>query len=253
MKRQTLYRRVVALVVAAGALLMGVAMNAQAKIANHNLTGNVQFDGWDVLASIPGYGFNDVGPDFNGPPPPNPSPTWPAPLGSMEVGSGDGTLDRTSGTHYSASLALYSFVGGSDFTIGDSSAIADLATVVLTIADWEGGSPSSAPLLSYNGGSQELASGFTSSGLFGTVNFSINGSTDPLDVNARTFQWDLTGLGVTSFRIDWNAPIHTGITALQLEQSDEFTQAAAEIVPVPASMALLGIGGLAALRRRSHR
>ncbi|MEM1186767.1 MAG: hypothetical protein AAGI53_17415 [Planctomycetota bacterium] len=220
---------------------LSVASVAQAKIVENDLTGNVQFDGWDSLGGLAGYGIGEVGPFAP------PATAWPAPVGSMEAGSGDAILNRTFGTHYSASFSLYSFAGPSGFIVGDSSAISDLANVVFTIADWVGSSPSTAPVLSYNGGTQSLAADFSFSSPFGSVDFG-----GPIDVSARTFQWDLSGIsGITDFSIAWTAGSSAGITGLQLEQSDVFSVASANVIPHP-STALVVLGaGLVARRRRA--
>lgn len=226
----------VGLVVSAG-LLSTTA--AHAKIVENDLQGNVQFDGWDQLGGIPGYGIGDVGPIA----PPN--TPWPAPIGSNEAGSGDAFVTRTFGTHYSASSALYSFAGPSGFLLGDATAIAGLANVVFSVADWVGDSPTGDPVLNYNGGSQALVADFTSVSAFGSIDF--NGT---IDINARTFQWDLSSLGpVTDFAITWTQGSSAGITALQLEQSDVFSLASATPVPHP-STAVVVLGGMLAARRR---
>ncbi|MEM9346651.1 MAG: PEP-CTERM sorting domain-containing protein [Planctomycetota bacterium] len=233
------------------AAVLLTAADAESKITENDLTGTVQFDGWDVLSGIAGYGFEDVGPDFNGPvAPPNPSPTWPNPIGSMETGSGDATLDRTSGTHWSASQSLYSFAGPSGFTVGDASAIANIETIVFTIAATAGSSPSVAPVLDYNGGSQALAATVIPGGGFGTIDNPNSSSAPAVPVTATTYQWDVTGLGVTSFNLDWTAGSSVAVVALQLEQSDVFSVASGTVIPEPTSLALLGLGGLLMARRR---
>ncbi|MEM6912176.1 MAG: hypothetical protein AAF555_11430 [Verrucomicrobiota bacterium] len=227
-------------------LALGLSCSAplahSAALVLNDLSGNVQFDGWDNLGAVTGFGFFDVGP--GSPADGNP---WPSPMDSFASGSGDGTLQRTAGTHYSASGSLYSFAGPSSFRLGDSTALANLATVVFTVANWFGSSPTSDPVLNFNGGSQELDPDSTFTSPFGAVSFG-----GPVPVTARTYQWDLTGLGteVTEFGIDWTQGSSAGITYLQLEQSDVFTVASATVVPEP-SAALLALLGLPfALRRR---
>lgn len=235
------------LAVAAGFLL--AAPQARALIVENNLTGTVQYDGWDDFGGIAGYGSNDVGPTSNFIPPSTFGPPlpWPAPLASFETGSGDATLMRTSGSHYSAGFSLYTFAGSSGFTIGDSSAISNLNTVVFTIADWVGTSPTGAPTFNYNGGTQALVADYVSSDPFSTVNF----GGDDFVVSARTFQWDLSGIsGITDFNIDWTQGSSAGVTAIQLEQSSVFTVASATVVPEPTSLGLFGMGAALLLARR---
>lgn len=235
---------------ALGSLGLWFGSASEAKIVNNNLTGTVQFDGWDdagndnnALGGLPGYGFGDEGPFSS-----NAGNAWQTPLGSFEAGSGDATLQRTAGTHYSASASLYSFAGPSTFTVGDTSAISGLDTVVVSIARWAGSSPSTAPLLGINGATGTVAADFSSSGSFGSTNF----GGDSISVVADTYQWDLTSIAspITSFNLDWTQGSSAGIIAVQLEQSDTFTPAAAEIIPEPASLALLGLGGMALIGRR---
>ncbi|MEM6654429.1 MAG: hypothetical protein AAF596_01375 [Planctomycetota bacterium] len=240
--------------VAAAALV--AAVPSSAALVPNNLSGTVQFDGWDQLGGISGYGFNDVGPFSGGPVDPNdpfgpsnPPVSWPIALNSFQTGSGDATLLRTAGGHYSASISLYNFAGPSDFTIGDSSAIDDLATVVFSILDWVGSSPTTPPLLNILGGAQGLAADLSSVEPAGQVFF--QGA--PVALNTRTFQWDLTAFGpVDGFAIDWTQGSSAGISALQLEQSTVFTVASA-IVPEPGSLLLSAIGVVAAMQPRRRR
>lgn len=220
-------------------LLVGAA--AGQNLVTNNLSGNVQFDGWENLGGLAGYGISEVGPF-------SPAGTaWPSAIGSDVAGSGDSTVNRTFGTHYSASASLYSFAGPSGFTMGDNSAIADLATVVFTIADWAGSSPTTDPVLSFNGGTQQLAATAVASNPFGDILF----GGDSINISVRTFQWDLSAFsGITDFSIDWTQGSSAGIVGFQLEQSDVFSVASAIPVPAPGSLALLALGGLTAARRR---
>lgn len=234
-----------------------VAPSAQAALVNNGLTGNVQFDGWEGTNPHGGEGFGGFPVPWN-----LAGGGFPAgnPIGSWEAGSGDAEMDKVSGGHYSASISFYSFSGPTHFTTYDNSALSGVETIVFSIQTWlNGGNWNSdvggtlasggTPLLSYNGGSvTDVAADYTFSGLHpDKANFG-----GPLDTYVYTFQWDVTGLGVTDFNIDWGQLAHTGVMALQLEQSDTFSIANASIVPIPAAVWLFGSGlmGLVGIARR---
>ena len=230
-----------------GAALMVALINANAQLVHNSLSGNADYDGWDNLGSVPGYGFNTA---------------WSTPMESFESGSGDAVLDRISGGHYSASVSLYSFGSNTNFSLFDNTALAGVETVVFSIETWLNDDDplnpialATLPTLNYNGGSQALATShdFIADGV-ATVSF---GGED-LETKIYTLQWDVTGLGVNSFSIDWEHQVHSGIVAIQLEQSDEFSIAAAEViqpVPLPGAAFLLGssLFGLFANKSLSRR
>lgn len=229
---------VVASAIAMLALTFSFMVNA--KIVENGLTGNVGYDGWDSLGGIPGYGFGT---------------SWASPLGSFESGSGDADLNRNSGGHFSATLGLYSLSGPSNLSVDDSSAIAGLETVVFSVDTTLGAEDLallSTPTLSYNGGTQSLIADFDFSSALPTATGTPFGDVDAF---AYTFQWDLSGMAVTSFNIDWDQQLHSVVRGLQLEQSDSYSLANAQVVPVPGAAWLFASAGLllTAFRRERSR
>ena len=220
------------------AVLTGVllAASASAKIVENGLGGNVAFDGWDVLGGIAGYGFGS---------------SWVTPLGSFEAGSADATLDRVNGSHYSATGGLYSFSGSTEFVVGDATALASVETVVFSINTTLGADDLgllSNPVLNYNGGTQSVLADYD----FTTALSQVNSPFGLVDAFVHTFQWDVSGLGVSAFDVVWDQQLHASVLSLQLEQSDSFSIANAQVVPVPAAGWLFASAGLALslLRRR---
>ena len=214
-----------------------ISVVSHAAIVDNGLSGNINYDGWDVLGGVSGYGSGT---------------TWATPMGSMELGSGDAGLDRISGGHYSASFGLYSPSGTSVFSVVDSTAVAGLETVVISIDSLLGADDIallSNPVLNFNSGSQQAIADYSFSTVLPTQTGTPFGDVDPI---AYTFQWDLTGLGVTSFAVNWEHQVHSSLRTIQLEQSDTFSVANAQVVPVPAAAWLFGSAcvGIFAVRRK---
>ncbi|WP_309400293.1 PEP-CTERM sorting domain-containing protein [Cerasicoccus maritimus] len=122
------------------------------------------------------------------------------------------------------------FTPGS-WTVYDTSAIADLATVVFQVE----ANAELLPTLNYNSGAQALSADFSHVG-----------------TDFFAYQWDLSGIGddITSFEINWGpSGAHYSISGLQLNQGDTFAQ----VVPEPRTYALiagLACGALILMRRQ---
>ena len=128
----------------------------------------------------------------------------------------------------------------------DSTPLADLKTVVfqIQIGEATGYDLYSAPALKINGGSSivdPLFSGIINRFQNGTFNSPATGADEPVYVNTRGYQWDVSSLGaVTSFTIDFSGVTHSQIYGLQLDQSSSFFSTA--VIPEPNSRVLVLAG-----------
>lgn len=207
------------------------------------LTGNTSTDGWANItsASNPSY------PGFPG------SAPWPSPIGSNTVGSGDADLNKISGSAYPGDTSLYSGgfsetpnLSGAVLAVSDATVPLDLKTVVFQIEigaafgyDFYNGV---LPTLSYNGGSQNITATYTailSQVQTGTFPNPITGLDEPIYVTLYGLQWDLSGIqtAINSIQVSWTTVQHSQVYALQLDQSDTFTQ----VIPEPSTYLLLGL------------
>lgn len=225
------------------------------------LTGSTQYDGWIGLTSVnyPGYG------GFPGTAP------WPGAIGSNRAPDNTFNVDEpgdaglikvsngTGGGPYLGAESIYfgGFSGdinnyGGKLAVTDSTPVAGLSNIVFQVQiaeawtfDFHDGA---LPVLSYNGGSQQLAA-TTSLVVEQFFNGTVEMPTGPEDVfiNTHLLQWDLTGIGepITEFRVEFTGVQHAQVHGARLDQSDTYT-----IVPAPGAVALLGLGTMAALRRR---
>jgi len=83
----------------------------------------------------------------------------------------------------------------------------------------------------------------------GTYPSPVTGLDEPVYVNTRGYQWDVSSLGaVTSFTIDFSGVTHSQIYALQLNQSSSFFATA--VVPEPGVVGFLTVGACFFLIRR---
>ena len=182
------------------------------------------------------------------------SSPWPAPIGSNGAGSGDAVLNRvagsptgggpflSSGSIYFGNFAQIPNALGGTLRLTDSTPLADLKTVVfqIQIGEATGYDLYSAPALKINGGSSivdPLFSGIINRFQNGTFNSPATGADEPVYVNTRGYQWDVSSLGaVTSFTIDFSGVTHSQIYGLQLDQSSSVFSTA--VIPEP------NVGGL---------
>ena len=185
------------------------------------------------------------------------SSAWPAPIGSNGLDSGDAVLNRvagspTGGGPFLSSSSIYfgnfsqipNALGGT-LRVTDSTPLADLKTLVFQIqigeaTGYDFTSPSGAPSLKINGGSSvvtPLFAGILSRYQSGTFFSPATELNEPVYVNTRGYQWDVSSLGaVTTFSIDFSGVTHSQIYGLQLDQSSSVFSSA--VIPEP------NVGGL---------
>ena len=256
-------------------LMIGLSAFAAAQSSPHSISlgGTTQYDGWANFTptNFPGTG------NFPGGTP------WANPLGSNTAGSGDATLRKTangtggggpfvlSGSIYSGGFSSTPNTFGGSLAVDDTTVVSGLKTVAfqLEIGEAFGYDLYNRvdPVLNYTyiptGGSPTTAS--FSSTLFTTRLAHVDTGasfTDPttglpqeLFNNLYGYQWDLSGVAgtVTGISISFNTVQHSQIYSLQLDQSSQahgsnvFVAAA---VPEPTSLAALGLGAIALVRRR---
>lgn len=172
---------------------------------------------------------------------------WPNAL-TPDIGSSlDATLNKMAGGGYFTASSLYTGFTPGSFQITNLNSMADLETVIFQAHI--GLLLGSAPVLSYNGGSQQIAadfSGATDGGLTipnfdGTITHSSN----------QIWQWDLSGVAVpiTEYTIDWGTTTHGTVYDLRLTEGDTFVQ----VVPEPSipAFSLLSASLLILRRRRA--
>lgn len=234
-------------------VLAATAGIAHAAFIDPALTGNTQYDAWTGLtaSNYPGYGsFPGTG-------------AWPAPIVSNTPGSADAYLRKVSngpgGGPYLAGGSIYfggfsaeiNYEGGT-LAVGDTTVVDNLSNVVFQIEIGEAWTYDfhnrQLPVLSFNGGNQQLVANVTL--LVDQVhNGTVDMPTGPEDVyiNSWLVQWDLSAYaGITDFEISFTGVQHAQLYSLRLDQSDVY----AAVVPAPAPLALLSLGGLIATRRR---
>lgn len=224
------------------ALLLALAttLASHAAITIH-LPGNTEASGWDQLNnSNPFWTANGYTTSYPGTTP------WPAPIAANMAGSqGGATFSKLSGNGYFASASIYDGGGAGTYSVADSVPIPGLATVVLQLDT--GTAIGVTPVLNYNGGSQALAADFTTTveGSYSTFNFSTGES---FPTGNHAYQWNLTGLGVTSYEIVWGSVPNNHLTQyeINLTTGDTFAQA----IPEPSALLLCSAGMFLVLSRR---
>ncbi len=225
-------------------LLVLPFVGSGAPLVTPDLAGVTEYEGWEGLTAgnYPDY------PGFPGTAP------WPEPIASNTAGSaGNAGFNKISGGGYPGSQSIYNFTTAGTFEIANTSAITGVETVVVQLDLGEGNSFfTAAPVLSYNGGSQDLAPDFEKSGT-GPTDFTNPATGNPGTTTLFGYQWDLSGVGgVTDYAIEWTTDAHATTFNLRLDSSDRYTGNAISAVPEPSGFGLvlaLGVLGLTAVRR----
>ena len=162
------------------------------------------------------------------------------------VGTGTASVQAPG---YQAGVGLYSFSRNYSSTVTQASTF-DINTVVYQ-ADLAPNPDfpipfSGGPLLSFNGGSQNIAAGY----------FAVQGSetrTTTFGIQTYTgasWQWDLTSYGETISSISILHPysVHTAVAGLRIDSGNTFTTA---VIPEPSAIGLCGLAaGLVIFRRK---
>jgi hypothetical protein len=206
-----------------------------------NLSGNTESSGWNNLRNSNSYwAANGYPTSYPG------AAAWPAPIAPNAAGSqGSAVFMKESGNGYFSGSSIYDAGAPGMFSISDDSAVGGLATIVLQID--AGTSIGVLPILNYNGGSQALAANYFAQGDGGYLTFNFQtGQSFP--TQNRAWQWNLTGLGATSYEIVWGSVANNHLTQyeINLATSDTFVQ----VVPEPAAATILPLLALTLLRRR---
>jgi len=227
----------------AGLIALPAAASA-APLVTPTLSGNTEYEGWEELtaANNPGYpGF------FNFTDP------WPAPIDPNISGSaGNAGFDKVSGGGYPASESIYSFTAPGTFAVTNTAPLVNLETVTFQL-DLGVDSFLASPVLSYNGGSQNLSATFSEQGA-GPTAFTNPQTGEEGTTTLFGFQWDLSSIAgpVTDYTIQWTTDAHATVYNLRLDSSDSFTGNAVSAVPEPSALLLVAIGGLLLLFLRTR-
>lgn len=201
------------------------------------LPGTTAQEGWD--------GLNSSNYSTGFPTHPTTGNPWPNAIAANVAGSaGSATFNKVSGGGYFASSSLYDAGLGGIYQIADPAPLASISNIILQVD--AGTYVNVAPVLNYNGGSQALSPDF-----FTIVNGDyLSGFGGPPETTSNhIWQWDTSGLGISSYDISWGSEDNDHLTQYEvnLSTSDEFVQA----VPEPSVVLLASlVPFVACLRRR---
>jgi len=178
-------------------------------------------------------------------------------LVKLTNGSGGGAFPSSSSLYFGGMSDARNNYNGT-LAVIDTTPVSGLANVVFQIQigeiwgydfwDGDGDGASDLPLLSYNGGAQNLPA------TYAAITHQIQNDTydtptgeEPVYINTHLLQWDLSSVAepITEFSISFSGVQHAQVYAMRLDQSDTFS-----VVPEPAALGLCGIGMLLLRRRR---
>ncbi len=172
-------------------------------------------------------------------------------LGNSNVGlaasSGSGTAS-VQAPGFQATAGLYSFSAAYSTTVTQASSF-DINNVLIQLDEAVNAAfpmPAGGPLLSFNGGSQNIAANY-----FAVVGSEIRSTVMGNETyNGDAWQWDLSGYGETINSVTIVVPLteHTSVVAMRVDTAATYTQ----VVPEPSVAALCGLAGLLAFRRRRN-
>jgi len=195
---------------------------AHAGIIAYTLPGTTEFGSWYDLNNS-NYtvedGYNDFGTNTDG---------WEDPIAAVD-GTTSAVFDKTPGFGgYPASGSIYTFFSPGQWSLTNATPVSSIETLVFQIDMLDENAVAPEITLSYNGGTQALLADFT-----GTTAGDYFFGEDPS--SNYMYQWDLSGLGVTSYELSWNTGLHTAIFEMRTDSGDEFVQ----VVPEPSAYATL--------------
>ena len=219
------------------AVFFALAIPCNAAIS-FSLPGNSESAAWSGLNSS-NYPSSAGYPSY-----PTATNPWPSALAPDSGATFGGNFNKASGGGYFASTSIYDAGTPGTFRITDMASIGNLETVVFQ-ADL-GSVLGAAPVLSYNGGSQNLDADFTATSA-GNFFGGFGGTPEPTTNFA--WQWDLSGVpvAITEYSIEWTTNPHGTIYQLDLTAGDSFTR----VVPEPSAPLLAALSlTLAAFGRR---
>lgn len=222
-------------------VIIGLTSASASAAFTVNLAGNTEMAAWQNLSNAnPFWAANGFPTSYPG------AGAWPASVAANAPGSeGSAALMKVSGNGYFSGSSIYDAGAPGMFSLSDASPISDLATLVFQID--AGTAIGVMPVLNYNGGTQALAAQYFAQGDGDHLTFNFQTGQSFPSVN-RAWQWDLTGVEVSSYEIVWGSVANNHLTqyGFQLASSDAFTQ----VVPEPSALILVSSFSLTLFRRR---
>lgn len=158
-------------------------------------------------------------------------------------GSGTATLQAPG---FQAGAGFYSYRTAYSTTVAQTSSF-DINSVIIQLDEAVNAAypmPTGGPLLSFNGGSQNITAGY-----FATVGLETRTTVmGDQSYTGDAWQWDLSAYGddIRSVSIVVPLSVHTSVAAIRVDSAGIYTQA----IPEPSAVTLCGLAGLLAFCRR---